>query len=80
LADPLYQYLTSAGICTKHRYGGVNVRYDDCRVINTQGPSNIFAIGAPTSGVFHSVSNIDVLHMQAERICNNILALGSVSL
>ena len=76
LADPLYQYLTSAGICTRHRHGGVNVRYDDCRVINARGPSNIFAIGAPTSGVFYSVSNIDALHMQAERICKNILAFG----
>lgn len=74
LADPLYQSLTSTGICTRHRHGGVNVRYDDCRVISTQGPSNVFAIGAPTSGVFYSVSNIDVLHMQAGKICSNILA------
>jgi hypothetical protein len=41
------------------------------------GPTNIFAIGAPTAGVFYAVSNIDVLQMQAEIIYKNLRALGA---
>lgn len=67
-------------IVHKAQAWGVNVRYHDCRVISTQGPSNISALGAPTPGVFYSVSNIDVLHMQAENICSNIMVLGSEAL
>lgn len=80
VGGPFYQNLALAGMCTRHRHGGVNVRYHDCRVISTQGPSNISALGAPTPGVFYSVSNIDVLHMQAENICINIMVLGSEAL
>ncbi|MNP40729.1 hypothetical protein D3C76_1343900 [compost metagenome] len=73
----LYKNLAASGICIQHQYGGIDVRYDDCRVINHQGPSNIFAIGAPTTGVFYAVSNIDVLQMQAETIYRNLRALST---
>ncbi len=73
----LYQNLTASGMCIQHQYGGIDVRFDDCRVINEQGPTNIFAIGAPTAGVFYAVSNIDVLQMQAEIIYKNLRALGA---
>ncbi|MCQ3001820.1 FAD/NAD(P)-binding protein [Pseudomonas syringae] len=72
----LYQNLALAGMCVKHAYGGINVNYSDCRLIGEHGDSNIFAMGAPTSGVFYSVSNIDVLQMQAESICNSIRAIA----
>ncbi|OUM71076.1 hypothetical protein AUC60_25140 [Pseudomonas caspiana] len=72
----LYQNLASAGICVKHSHGGITVNYSDCRLIGEHGNSNIFAMGAPTSGVFYSVSNIDVLQMQAESICNSIRAMA----
>ncbi|WP_347926994.1 hypothetical protein [Pseudomonas helvetica] len=39
--------------------------------------NDIFAIGAPTAGVFYAVSNIDVLQMQAEIIYKNLRALGA---
>ncbi|UVM56602.1 FAD/NAD(P)-binding protein [Pseudomonas sp. B21-012] len=73
----LYQNLAACGICSEHQYGGIDVDYDDCRVIHRQGPSNIFAIGAPTTGVFYAVSNIDVLQMQAETIYRNLRALST---
>jgi uncharacterized NAD(P)/FAD-binding protein YdhS len=73
----LYKKLTASGICVQHQYGGIDVRFDDCRVINEMGPTNIFAIGAPTAGVFYAVSNIDVLQMQAEIIYKNLRALGA---
>jgi uncharacterized NAD(P)/FAD-binding protein YdhS len=72
----LFKNLAATGMCIQHQYGGIDVRYDDCRVINQQGPSNIFAIGAPTAGVFYAVSNIDVLQMQAQIIYKNLRALG----
>jgi uncharacterized NAD(P)/FAD-binding protein YdhS len=74
-SELLYQNLVSAGLCFKHPHGGINVKYEDCRVVGNTGESNLYAIGAPTSGVFYSVSNIDVLQMQAESICRSIRAM-----
>lgn len=76
MEDVLYKNLVSSGLCVRHPYGGIDVRFGDCRVINEKGPTNIFAIGAPTAGVFYAVSNIDVLQMQAEIIYQNLRASG----
>lgn len=69
----IYANMSASGLCVRHPYGGIEVRYDDCRVIGAGGPSNIFAIGNPTVGVFYAVSNIDVLQMQAETICRSLV-------
>lgn len=75
MEGPLYRHLVASGICVAHHYGGIDVCFDDCRVVSKQGPSNLFAIGTPTAGVFFAVSNIDVLQMQADRIYKNLRAL-----
>ncbi|MBB0048049.1 hypothetical protein D7209_25430 [Burkholderia cepacia] len=68
----IYANMSASGMCVRHPYGGIQVRYDDCRVIGAHGPSDIFAIGNPTAGVFYAVSNIDVLQMQADTICRSL--------
>jgi uncharacterized NAD(P)/FAD-binding protein YdhS len=73
----LYKTLRASGMCVQHQYGGIDVCFDDCRVINEKGPTNIFAIGAPTVGVFYAVSNIDVLQMQAEIIYKTLSSLSA---
>ncbi|NBA95039.1 FAD/NAD(P)-binding protein [Pseudomonas sp. R5(2019)] len=72
----LFKNMAACGMCIPHQYGGIDVHYEDCRVINRHGPSNIFALGAPTTGVFYAVSNIDVLQMQAELIFRNLRTLS----
>ena len=77
MESSLYKKLTTSGMCIQHQYGGIDVCFDDCRVINKKGPTNIFAIGAPTVGVFYAVSNIDVLQLQAEIIYKNLSSLSA---
>lgn len=69
---PLYRSMVKRGLCQPNDYGGIKVRPDDCRVIGTHNTHNIFAIGTPTIGDFFSISNIDILQMQANIISKEL--------
>lgn len=73
LSSPLYRQMFANGCAVPNSLGGVDVALSNCRV---QGPTaiagNLFAIGHPTSGVFFSVSNIDVIQLQATKISDEI--------
>lgn len=70
MGTPLFRSMAKRGLCQPNHHGGIKVHPGDCRIIGTHSTHNIFAIGTPTIGDFFSISNIDILQMQAEIISN----------